>query len=112
MAQINAYSIYDRKALIYNNPFYSVADGAAVRIVQDMANSSDNFIGRHPGDYVLYRVGFWDDEKGLMIPLAALVHVVDVQSLVQVQPRLPIDQPHRTDPPVGRGAAFTNGEDA
>lgn len=85
---LNAYSIYDRKALQYHPPFFASADGAAVRSLLDLANDSSTTIGRHPGDYVLFKVGDWDDETGKFHPFTAVVHVCDALSLVRIQPPL------------------------
>lgn len=87
---LRAYSIYDRKALQYHPPFYVSADGAAVRHMADAANDMQNMIGRHPNDFVLYYVGDYDDQKGAMLPVSPLVHIIDAMALVQVQRELPI----------------------
>ena len=50
----NAYTLYDRKALVYSPPFFAVADGAAVRMVQDLASTTDNQVGR---DYIGRQLG-------------------------------------------------------
>lgn len=86
--KLRAYSVYDRKALIYMQPFYALTDGAALRIVADAANDAQSALGRHPADYVLFCVGEYDDQKGLLSALAPLEHVIDVQALVQQQPSL------------------------
>lgn len=88
---LKAYSIYDRKALTYNPPFYAPTDGAACRIVADSANDPNSSLGRHPNDFVLFLVGEYDDQKGLMTPCAPLHHVMDLSALVQVQPQLPLE---------------------
>jgi len=84
---LNAYAVYDRKSLIFHSPFFAVADGAAVRSFADLANDTNTTIGRHPGDYVLYKVGFWDDAKGTFLADTPL-YVTDAQALVKVQPDL------------------------
>lgn len=86
-----AYSVYDRKALTYNPPFYAPTDGAAIRSLADAANDTTTLLGRHPNDYVLYLVGEFDDQKGLLVPVTPLLHVVDVASIVTVQPKLPLE---------------------
>jgi hypothetical protein len=78
----HAYSVYDRKGLIYNAPFFAVTDGSAVRSFQDLANDPQTSVGRHPMDYVLYRVGSFDDAAGLLIPNVPILHVADAASLV------------------------------
>lgn len=92
---LHAYTIYDRKALQYHAPFFAVADGAALRSFMDLANDPQTTVGRHPGDYVLYRCGSYDDASGQLLPVSALDHVSDALPLVRPQHPLPFDQPHR-----------------
>lgn len=89
---LHAYTIYDRKALQYHSPFFAVADGAALRSFMDLANDPNTSVGRHPGDYVLYRCGAYDDASGSMLPVSALEHVSDALPLVRAQSGLPFDQ--------------------
>lgn len=98
MAIVNAYTIYDRKALTYSPPFFQVADGAAVRMFQDLVGDTNTNVGRHPGDFVLFRCGAYDDSNGSLLPVTALQHLVDAAALVPVQPPLPFDPPRRTGP--------------
>lgn len=84
----NAYAIFDNKALIYNVPWFQPTDGAATRVLADLANDLQTNIGRHPGDYILYRVGTYDDSKGIMTPIQPLEHVVDAIALVRLSPEL------------------------
>lgn len=85
---LNAYTIYDRKALQYHSPFFAVADGAALRSFMDLANDPQTTVGRHPGDYVLYRCGTYDDSSGELFPARALEHITDALPLVRNQPSL------------------------
>lgn len=86
--QLNAYSIYDRKALQYHPPFFTSTDGQAARSLSDLVQDNNTTIGRHPGDYVLYCIGTYDDAKGLMAPLSPVRHVVDAVAFVPVQKQL------------------------
>lgn len=79
--KLNAYCIYDRKALVYHAPFFAVADGAAARSFSDLANDANTTVGRHPADYILYRVGTFDDAIGNLLPETA-VHIADAATLV------------------------------
>lgn len=81
----HAYSIFDRKALVYHRPFFDVSDGSAVRSLSDNCNDPESAIGRHPGDYVLFRVGTYDDQKGELLPVSPLIHVADAIALVRQQ---------------------------
>lgn len=86
---INAYSVFDRKSLVYSPPFYSPTDGSATRAFSDAANDPQAPIGAHPVDYVLFQVGTYDDQKGLLAPISPLVHIVDAIALVKHQPSFP-----------------------
>lgn len=101
---LHAYTIYDRKALQYHAPFFAVADGAALRSFMDLANDPQTSVGRHPGDYVLYRCGAYDDAAGLLLPIAPVEHVSDALPLVRATQALPFDRPHLTDAANKNGA--------
>lgn len=79
---VNCYSIFDTKSLTYSNPFYAPTDGAAVRIVSDASNDMNTSLGRHPADYVLYKVGSFNDANGILQHLDPREHVIDVVALV------------------------------
>lgn len=79
---LNAYSIYDRKTCMYHVPFFSPTHGAATRLVADLAADTNTSVGRHPGDYVVFHVGYYDDAKAELLAVSPLHHVVDVQSLL------------------------------
>lgn len=88
---VHAYTIYDRKALTYSPPFFAVADGAAVRMFQDLVGDPNTQVGRHPGDFVLFRCGAYDDSNGSLLPVTALEHIVDATALVVRPQPLPFD---------------------
>ncbi|AXH74608.1 MAG: nonstructural protein [Microviridae sp.] len=86
---LNCYSIFDNKALCYGAPFYAPTDGSAIRSFHDLANDANSMVGRHPGDFSLYFVGVFDDNKGALVPTAPLRHVVDAVAVLDVQHNLP-----------------------
>lgn len=103
---IRAYTVYDNKALIYNQPFYAATDGAALRMFEELANDLATTVGRHPGDYSMWWCGTYDDQSGLMTPQTPLVRVADATALVKAQPALPIDRSNpATDTGQSNGAA-------
>lgn len=79
----SVYSIFDLKTVTYSPPFYAVTNGSAVRMVQDVVADLNTALGRHPKDYVLYRLGEWDDQTGIVSMLDIREHVVDLISLVK-----------------------------
>ena len=68
---LKCYNIYDAKAEIYLPPFFARANGEAVRIFTNFANDKSHPIGEHPEDYTLFRIGFYDQAKGLIAGLDA-----------------------------------------
>lgn len=86
---VNAYAVFDRKSLVFSPPFYSPTDGSATRAFADAANDPQAPVGAHPADYVLFLVGTYDDNKGELLAVSPLVHVVDAISLVKHQGTLP-----------------------
>lgn len=62
--KILAFSVYDEKVQTFNPPFFCQTIGQAVRSYSDVVNDPKTSINRHPGDYVLYHVGSFDDESG------------------------------------------------
>lgn len=101
---LNAYSIFDNKALVYHAPFFAHTDGSAARMISDTVNDPGTNLSRHPADYVLYRVGQFDDSSGAIVTQDPRIHVVDAIALVRTEAPLPLDGGR----PGPRGN-FTNG---
>lgn len=83
---VNAYSLYDVKALTYSPPFYCAAHGQAVRMVMDLAGDNNTMVGRHPADFTLFCVGRFNDQSGELVANDVREHVADVLSLVPPAP--------------------------
>jgi len=62
------YSIYDTKAEHYGNPVFIRTDAEARRMFSQIATDEQTEIGRHPEDFILYRIGTWDAENGMIKP--------------------------------------------
>jgi len=84
MMLLNAYCIYDHKALQYHPPYFASTDAAAARAFGDLVNDSSTNVGRHPTDYVLYCVGTFLDSKGTLEPLSPHRHVADGAAFIPV----------------------------
>lgn len=61
---LKAFCLYDTKTGIYGTPWFMAHVGQAIRAVQDLANDPNTTIGRHPADYMLVELGFYDDQNG------------------------------------------------
>lgn len=63
------FSIRDRAANVYAQPFFAPTTAVAVRMFTDEVNRSDqnNNLFRHPEDFDLYEIGSFDDNDGELI---------------------------------------------
>lgn len=61
---INIYTIFDDKAKIYNKPFYMHNDAVALRALTDLADDPNTDVHKHPEDFVLFKLGTFDDVSG------------------------------------------------
>jgi len=64
--KLNAYTIFDVASGVYMRPFFTQADGQAIRGFKDIAMDATHEVGKHPDDYTLYRFGTFDDTEGTM----------------------------------------------
>lgn len=58
------YSIKDIKAECFARPFFMLNDDMAMRAFIHTVTSADEAMSKFPEDYVLYRIGAWDDLDG------------------------------------------------
>lgn len=86
MMLLNAYTIFDHKALQYYPPFFAATDAAAARSFGDLVNDPNTNVGRHPSDYVLYCCGTFLDSKGQLEPISPLRHIADAVAFVPIRP--------------------------
>lgn len=80
---INAYAIQDRKASVFNTPFFAVSHGVACRSFSDVANDPNTTIYRHAADFALYHIGTFDDASGRLLPAELPAHVADASSFIR-----------------------------
>lgn len=62
--RLHVFTIFDSKVSIYGPPFVARGFGEAERFFMDMASKPDNNVGKHPADFSLWHVGYWDDVQG------------------------------------------------
>jgi hypothetical protein len=67
--KLNIYTIFDIKAKLYNKPFYMLNDQVAERTARDLLNDEKSDINKHPEDFVLYKIGEYDDNTGIITTL-------------------------------------------
>lgn len=65
--KIKIYSVMDSSTGVYALPYYSERDESAIRMFAMLVNDSRNvLINQHPEDFVLYRIGEFDDDLGVV----------------------------------------------
>lgn len=64
---MSCYSFLDTKSGLFSLPFYMQMDGLARRAAIDVATDLSTTPGRHPEDFVLYRLGQFDDNLGQFV---------------------------------------------
>jgi len=62
---MKAFAIYDSKTEFYSMPIFCRSFGEAVRIVSQAATNPQSTVSISPGDFTLFEIGEWDDQKGL-----------------------------------------------
>lgn len=65
------YSVYDKVAKTYSTPFGFVNDGMAKRDFGLAVKNPNNPIHATPHDYVLYCLGEFDQEEGVIVSQTA-----------------------------------------
>lgn len=94
-----AYTIFDVKAMAYSPPFFQLTDGLAQRLLQDLVHDQTTSMARHPSDFVLYFVGTFDDQSGILAPVQPIQHVVDAAQLVSTEGSMQNFHPMMRDQP-------------
>jgi len=76
------YSVRDAATETYNNTFTAPTNAAAMRQFSELAQDENTNVNRYPDDFVLYRVGTWDDDTGTLIPeeMIKLAHARDYKN--------------------------------
>lgn len=85
---LKSYSVYDKKLVNYSRPWFVLNDAVAVREFSDAVNDShsNNMWRKHPEDFSLCTIGFFDDESGEfmsekpkhVVEACALIHQKDL----------------------------------
>lgn len=77
---INIYSIYDKKAEAFGQPFYQHNHELARRSVIGAAKHPESLLGVHPLDFDVYYLGAFNDENGVITQVSPqhLFNVVDL----------------------------------
>lgn len=65
---LGAYTLLDSKTGIYHTPWFAPHPYTAMRQVQALTDDKNTFVGKHPADYILFKVAQYDDGTGVITP--------------------------------------------
>lgn len=78
------FSVYDKKAALYSQPFLTVNEGTAIRMFNRACHDPNNDISLYADDYALYHIGMFCDESGQITPQYPPVHVIDGSTCINM----------------------------
>lgn len=78
--KMRMYSLYDRTAKAFGQPFFQPNDAVAQRVTQTLVNNPEATMHSYPNDFELWLIGEYDDNQGIVVPLKD--KVLDVETLV------------------------------
>lgn len=82
--KLPAYAVFDKKALSYNRPFFVHNDQVAKRIFVNEVANPDSDLSHNPEDFILYRIGSYDDQSGELVggALDQLLTAIDAKRVL------------------------------
>lgn len=86
---LKVFAVRDMKAMAFLQPFYSPSVGSALRAFGDAVNDKSCPFNKHPGDYVLYEIGTYDDNSAGLFPLETIKMFACGSDLVETKPQVP-----------------------
>ena len=85
--KLNVFSIYDKKAQAYFNPFYFHYKGEALRSFETEVNNPQSPLSKYPADFALYRLGVFNSTTGCIEGLPKPEFVSEALDFRPVAPR-------------------------
>lgn len=89
---LKAFSLMDSKVQAFHAPFFMSHVGHAIRACAELAMDRNTTVGRHPADFILYEVGTFDDQTGVLRNLELVVNHGPVLTFITPQPELPMQE--------------------
>lgn len=78
----NAYALLDTKSGIYSAPWFFPHDSYAIRAVVELGRDVTSMVGKYPADFVLCRLGTFDDVVGCLASPVPVVSLGLVAALI------------------------------
>lgn len=86
---LKVFAVRDMKAEAFLQPFYSPSVGSALRAYADAVNDKNCPFNKHPGDYVLFEIGTYDDSDASLVPLLPVKMMAVGSDLAYESPKVP-----------------------
>lgn len=83
--KLRMFTLFDTMAECHSKPHFFKTTGEALRAITDAANSGDDPIAKHSKDYVVYELGVYDDNSGMLMPYENPKKIMNVGDLVSAQ---------------------------
>lgn len=84
MRLVNIYQIYDNRAASMFGPIMTGNNEVAIaRELADHTNNKETILGRNPEDFTLVKLGYQDQDTGLIDPLPSREHVLNLTELLR-----------------------------
>lgn len=80
------FSIYDSAVSTWLPPLFARNKGEMLRNFADGVADPKSQLARHPGDYSLFELGTWDDDKCVFTTLKAPIRLCLALDFVKAQP--------------------------
>ncbi|UIB81452.1 nonstructural protein [Flyfo microvirus Tbat2_130] len=78
------FSLYDTAIQSHStNPFFQPSSAAAVRAIKGEMQNPESMLAKHPGDFELWCLGEYDEQKGTITP--NMERVARLGDLVEVK---------------------------
>lgn len=68
LAKLRVFATYDGKLSVFLTPFCFMHVGQALRAWDEVCMDGKSMMSKHPSDFVLYEIGEFDDDKGVITP--------------------------------------------
>jgi len=65
----NVFSVYDTKAGVFSNPFFSTNKNTALRDFSSAYLDPASHISMYPHDFILYEIGTFNEDTGELTPM-------------------------------------------
>lgn len=71
MSVLRMYAIYDNKTQAFMRPWCAQTHGEATRLFMDNASEPSSMLAKHPSDFVLFYIGEFHEDNGVVVSAKA-----------------------------------------